>query len=136
MKLQLTNHIRFGDETEIIQEIHDCEWREKRGYQYLIYQNADKEKVVIKYNETELTMSRFSNPQSVMKFFAGKKVLIALPTPMGIQQFLTDTSHYQLNQDSQSLMLHYDLLQAHTETSFASYQLELRWFLPITDENQ
>lgn len=29
MKLQLTNHIRFGDETEIIQEIHDCEWREK-----------------------------------------------------------------------------------------------------------
>ncbi|MDV5973304.1 hypothetical protein FMV2238Y02_09940 [Streptococcus canis] len=135
MKLQLTNHIRFGDETEIIQEIHDCEWREKRGYQYLIYQNADKEKVVIKYNETELTMSRFSNPQSVMKFFAGKKVLIALPTPMGIQQFLTDTSHYQLNQDSQSLMLHYDLLQVHTETSFASYQLELRWFLPITDEN-
>ncbi|EIQ81541.1 UNVERIFIED_CONTAM: DUF1934 domain-containing protein [Streptococcus canis] len=135
MKLQLTNHIRFGDETEIIQEIHDCEWREKAGYQYLIYQNADKEKVVIKYNETELTMSRFSKPQSVMKFFAGKKVLIALPTPMGIQQFLTDTSHYQLNQDSQSLMLHYDLLQAHTETSFASYQLELRWFLPITDEN-
>ncbi|HEQ0654159.1 TPA: DUF1934 family protein, partial [Streptococcus pyogenes] len=49
MKLQLTNHIRFGDETEIIQEIHDCEWREKGGYQYLIYQNTDKEKVVIKY---------------------------------------------------------------------------------------
>ncbi len=87
MKLQLTNHIRFGDETEIIQEIHDCEWREKGGYQYLIYQNTDKEKVVIKYNETELTMSRFSNPQSIMKFFAGKKVLIALPTPMGFNNF-------------------------------------------------
>ncbi|ABF37484.1 TPA: DUF1934 domain-containing protein [Streptococcus pyogenes] len=127
MKLQLTNHIRFGDETEIIQEIHDCEWREKGDYQYLIYQNTDKEKVVIKYNETELTMSRFSNPQSIMKFFAGKKVLIALPTPMGVQQFLTDTSHYHLDCSCQKLDLHYHLLQAQTEMLFASYHLELSW---------
>ncbi|MGT2934406.1 DUF1934 domain-containing protein [Streptococcus castoreus] len=134
MKLQLTNHIHFGDETEIIQEIYDCEWREKAGYQYLIYQNNDKEKVVIKYNKTALTMSRFSKPQSIMKFLVGKKVLITLPTPMGIQPFLTDTHHYQWYQADQCLILHYDLLQVNTETSFASYQLELRWTFPETDD--
>lgn len=134
MKLQIRNHIRFGDDTEIIHEVHDAEWRQKGDYQYLIYQNDEKEKVVIKYNENELTMSRFSTPQSIMKFFAGKKVLIALPTPMGIQQFLTDTRHYQLDHASQQLALHYDLLQAHTETSFASYQLELSWTFPETDD--
>ena len=73
MKLQLTNHIRFGDETEIIQEIHDCEWREKGAISTSSIKNTDKEKVVIKYNETELTMSRFSNPQSIMKFLRARR---------------------------------------------------------------
>lgn len=60
--------------------------------------------------------------------------MIALPTPMGIQQFLTDTRHYQLDHASQQLALHYDLLQAHTEASFASYQLELSWTFPEADD--
>lgn len=83
---------------------------------------------MIKFNAAELTMSRFSKPQSVMRFLANKKALIAIPTPVGIQQFLTDTSHFHLDHGQQTVTLDYALLQPSTETAFAHYHLEIKWY--------
>ncbi|KPJ22639.1 DUF1934 domain-containing protein [Streptococcus phocae] len=127
MKITINNRIRFGEDTELISETHDCNMKQKGDFVYLMYQNGDAEKVVIKFNHTEMTMSRFSNPQSIMKFFAGKKALIALPTPMGIQQFLTDTQFYSYQEKQQTLELCYALLQANTEAVFATYELKITW---------
>ncbi|HEL0026720.1 TPA: DUF1934 domain-containing protein [Streptococcus equi subsp. zooepidemicus] len=128
MKIEINNKISYGQEIELIKEIHTGDLRQKADATYLIYQNNDNERVVIKFNAAELTMSRFSKPQSVMRFLANKKALIAIPTPVGIQQFLTDTSHFHLDHDQQTVTLDYALLQASTETAFAHYHLEIKWY--------
>ena len=70
MEIKIKNKIKVGDQTEIIEEIHTCEVMEKGDYTYLVHHNSEKEKVVIKLNQDELVMTRFSNPKSIMRFSA------------------------------------------------------------------
>ena len=65
MEIKIKNKIKVGDQTEIIEEIHTCEVMEKGDYTYLVHHNSEKEKVVIKLNQDELVMTRFSNPKSI-----------------------------------------------------------------------
>ncbi|EHI70656.1 DUF1934 domain-containing protein [Streptococcus ictaluri] len=128
MKLEITNRITLDQDTELIEEVHVVDVKEKANATYLIYENDDKEKVVIKLKEEELTMSRFSKPQSLMIFKNQQQVLIALPTPAGIQQFVTDTKTYHLDLKKQEVVLAYALLQANSELAFANYDLKLKWY--------
>ena len=66
MEIKIKNKIKVGDQTEIIEEIHTCEVMEKGDFTYLVHHNSEKEKVVIKLNQDELVMTRFSNPKSIM----------------------------------------------------------------------
>ena len=70
MEIKIKNKIKVGDQTEIIEEIHTCEVMEKGDFTYLVHHNSEKEKVVIKLNQDELVMTRFSNPKSIMRFSA------------------------------------------------------------------
>ena len=70
MEIKIKNKIKVGDQTEIIEEIHACEVMEEGDYTYLVHNNSEKEKVVIKLNQDELVMTRFSNPKSIMRFSA------------------------------------------------------------------
>ena len=127
MQIRLRNEIQLDQEIEVIDQVYPVEVTEKNGQIYLIYQNEDDEKVVLKCGELELVMTRFSNPKSVMRFIADQQALVHIPTPVGVQSFVTDTFAYQLDRSSQLLSLSYHLKQGDGEAIFATYQLEIKW---------
>ena len=127
MKIRLKNQIQIEDQTEVIDQIYDADWQQKGDFSYLLYQNEENEKVVLKFNDHKLTMTRFSEPKSILTFVKDGQHLVALPTPLGAQHFVTDTRHYRLDLEKQTLELHYDLKKADSDQLFASYRMEIGW---------
>lgn len=125
MKIRIRNQIRFGDQIEVVDQFYEGDWKEKGGFQYLLYVNEEGEKVALKFHDRELTMTRFSSPKSIMKFMALEKSQALIPTPMGMQQFVINTVDYLL--EEQSLSLSYQLLTVDGSQQFATYRLELTW---------
>ncbi|WP_373093602.1 MULTISPECIES: DUF1934 domain-containing protein [Streptococcus] len=124
MKIRMRNTIQFDEQLEVIDQLYDVELREKGDFSYLLFYNEEKEKVVLKFNDTELVMSRFSNPKTIMRFLKENDSLAYIPTPMGIQEFIIQTSHYQVEQ--QKIELAYQL-QNKEGNPFADYRLEITW---------
>ena len=124
MKIRMRNTIQFDEQLEVIDQLYDVELREKGDFSYLLFYNEEKEKVVLKFNDTELVMSRFSNPKTIMRFLKENDSLAYIPTPMGIQEFIIQTSHYQVEQ--QKIELAYQL-QNKEGNPFANYRLEITW---------
>ena len=120
----MRNTIQFDEQLEVIDQLYDVELREKGDFSYLLFYNEEKEKVVLKFNDTELVMSRFSNPKTIMRFLKENDSLAYIPTPMGIQEFIIQTSHYQVEQ--QKIELAYQL-QNKEGNPFANYRLEVTW---------
>ena len=124
MKIRMRNTIQFDEQLEVIDQLYDVELREKGDFSYLLFYNEEKEKVVLKFNDTELVMSRFSNPKTIMRFLKENDSLAYIPTPRGIQEFIIQTSHYQVEQ--QKIELAYQL-QNKEGNPFADYRLEITW---------
>ena len=124
MNIRMRNTIQFDEELEVIDQLYDVELREKGNFSYLLFYNEEKEKVVLKFNDIELVMSRFSNPKTIMRFLKETDSLAYIPTPMGIQEFIIQTSHYQVEQ--QKIELAYQL-QNKEGNPFADYRLEITW---------
>ena len=124
MKIRMRNRIQFDEQLEVIDQVYDVEVREKGDYSYLLFYNEEKEKVVIKFHGQELVMTRFSNPKTIMRFLKNSDSLAYIPTPMGMQEFIIQTNHYEL--DRQKIELAYQL-QNQEGYPFASYQLEITW---------
>ena len=124
MKIRMRNTIQFDEQLEVIDQLYDVEVHEKGDYSYLLFYNEEKEKVVIKFHDQELVMSRFSNPKTIMRFLKDGDSLAYIPTPMGMQEFIIQTSRYEV--DGQKIHLDYQL-QNQEGQPFASYQLEITW---------
>ena len=124
MKIRMRNRIQFDEQLEVIDQLYDVEVREKGDYSYLLFYNEEKEKVVLKFHQEELVMTRFSNPKTIMRFLKESDSLAYIPTPMGMQEFIIQTNHYKL--DGQKIELAYQL-QNQEGHPFASYQLEITW---------
>lgn len=124
MKIRMRNTIQFDEQLEVIDQLYDVEAREKGDYSYLLFYNEEKEKVVLKFHEEELVMTRFSKPNTIMRFIKDSDSLAYIPTPMGMQEFIIQTNHYKL--DGQKIELAYQL-QNQEGHPFASYQLEITW---------
>lgn len=103
----MRNTIQFDEQLEVIDQLYDVEVHEKGDYSYLLFYNEEKEKVVIKFHGQELVMSRFSNPKTIMRFLKDSDSLAYIPTPMGMQEFIIQTSRYQV--DRQKIELAYQL---------------------------
>ena len=73
-------------------------------------------------------MTRFSNPKSIMRFSAKVPALVNIPTPLGTQHFLTDTSLFAHDPNGKTVDIHYQLKHPETEDVFADYELEVSWF--------
>lgn len=124
MKIRMRNTIQFDEQLEVIDQLYDVEVHEKGDYRYLLFYNEEKEKVVIKFHDQELVMTRFSKPNTIMRFLKGQDSLAYIPTPMGMQEFIIQTSRYEV--DGQKIYLDYQL-QNQEGHLFASYQLEITW---------
>ncbi|HFI0147957.1 TPA: DUF1934 domain-containing protein [Streptococcus suis] len=127
MNIRLQNEIDLDGQLEVIDQSFPVEVRVKDGKHYLIYQNEEEEKVVIKCDEEELVMTRFSNPKSIMRFVKEQEAIVTIPTPMGIQHFVTQTNLYELSAEQQELVLHYDLNGLENQQKFASYKMQISW---------
>lgn len=126
MKITIKNQIQIGSETELIHEEYKGDLTIKGDYFYLVYQNDESEKVVLKFKADELLMTRFSKPQSLMRFTANDLALCSIPTPMGMQKMVTKTHRFDLVDDM--LHLAYELLpHVEAEQAFASYQMTISW---------
>lgn len=127
MKIRMRNQIKLDEQMELIDQVYDVEWTQKGSNHYLIYQSEEQEKVVLKFNEDKLTMTRFSEPKTILYFIKNGQHLVSIPTPLGAQQFVTDTQHYHLDAENQALELHYDLKRGDDDQLFASYQMKIEW---------
>ena len=124
MKIRMRNTIKFDDQLEVIDQLYDVELREKGDFTYLLFYNEEQEKVVIKFQEEELVMTRFSNPKTIMRFLKGSDSLAYIPTPMGMQEFIIQTSHYIVGEEKIELAYQ---LQNKEGVAFANYRLDIIW---------
>ncbi|HEM6190053.1 TPA: DUF1934 domain-containing protein [Streptococcus suis] len=127
MNIRLRNEIDLDGQLEVIDQTFPVEVKKKDGKLYLIYQNEEEEKVVLKCDEQELVMTRFSNPKSIMRFVKNQEAIVTIPTPLGIQHFVTQTNLYELSAEQQELVLHYDLNGLENQQKFASYKMKISW---------
>ena len=124
MKIRMRNTIQFDEQLEVIDQLYDVELREKGDFSYLLFYNEEQEKVVIKFQEEELVMTRFSNPKTIMRFLKDSDSLAYVPTPMGMQEFIIHTSHYEVGEEKIELAYQ---LQNKEGVPFANYRLEITW---------
>ena len=124
MKIRMRNTIKFDEQLEVIDQLYDVELREKGDFSYLLFYNEEKEKVVLKFNGEELVMSRFSNPKTIMRFLKDSDSLAYIPTPMGLQEFIIQTSHYEVGEEKIELAYQ---LQNKEGVPFANYRLDITW---------
>ena len=124
MKIRVRNTIKFDEQLEVIDQLYDVELREKGDFSYLLFYNEDQEKVVLKFNGEELVMTRFSNPKTIMRFLKDSDSLAYIPTPMGMQEFVIQTSHYEVGEEKIELAYQ---LQNKEGVPFANYRLEITW---------
>ena len=124
MKIRMRNTIKFDEQLEVIDQLYDVELREKGDFSYLVFYNEEQEKVVLKFNGEELVMSRFSNPKTIMRFLKDSDSLAYIPTPMGLQEFIIQTSHYEVGEEMIELAYQ---LQNKEGVPFANYRLEITW---------
>ena len=124
MKIRMRNTIKFDEQLEVIDQLYDVELREKGEFSYLLFYNEEQEKVVIKFQEEELVMTRFSNPKTIMRFLKDSDSLAYIPTPMGLQEFIIQTSHYEVGEEKIELAYQ---LQNKEGVPFANYRLEITW---------
>ena len=124
MKIRMRNTIQFDEQLEVVDQLYEVEVRKKGDYGYLLFYNEEKEKVVLKFDDKELIMTRFSTPKTIMRFLKGTDSLAYIPTPMGLKEFIIQTSCYKV--DGQKIELAYQL-QNKEGLPFASYQLEISW---------
>ena len=124
MKIRMRNTIKFDEQLEVIDQLYDVELREKGDFSYLLFYNEEQEKVVLKFNGEELVMSRFSNPKTIMRFLKDSDSLAYIPTPMGLQEFIIQTSHYEVGEEKIELA---HQLQNKEGVPFANYRLEITW---------
>ncbi|KXT72402.1 hypothetical protein STRDD10_01943 [Streptococcus sp. DD10] len=121
----MKNEIQLDGQLEVVDHVYEVEIKEKGDVTYLLYENEEKERVVLKVEEEELVMTRFSTPKSIMRFVKDQEAVVTLPTPIGIQHFVTVTSQYELR--DQSLVLHYQLKQLDGKKVFATYKMKINW---------
>ena len=124
MKIRMRNTIQFDEQLEVIDQLYDVELREKGDFSYLLFYNEEQEKVVLKFNGEELLMTRFSNPKTIMRFLKDSDSLAYIPTPIGMQEFIIQTSHYEVGEEKIELAYQ---LQNKEGVPFANYRLEITW---------
>ena len=127
MKLHIKNKIDLDGQVELVEQSYPVKLTEKNGNIYFTYTNEEKETVMLKCNDQELIMTRFSTPKSIMRFHRETPALVAIPTPVGLQHLQTQTSVYELDTKEQNLKIHYQLKQLEGDSVFANYQLEIKW---------
>ena len=125
MRLRIQNQIQLDQEVEIFDQFYEAELKEKAGYRYLIYKNEEDEKVILKFNQEEFQMTRFSTSRNQMIFSPKSRRSAWITSPMGLQEIETETDLYELGESELTLV--YKLYPLEGLAPFASYAMKISW---------
>ncbi|PCR99535.1 DUF1934 domain-containing protein [Lactococcus fujiensis] len=121
-KIKIQNKIEIGKQVEVIEEDFGGEVKVINGKVLLRYQNANDEKVLIKFDDIELSMTRYANQPVIMRF---NKLNETVTSYEGLGLLSIMTTEYKPRLNEKCIALSYQLLQ--NETKIAHYQLEINW---------
>jgi uncharacterized beta-barrel protein YwiB (DUF1934 family) len=122
-QITIDNIIEIDHEKEIIHEVFSGDYREKNGSHFLVYQNELDEKVVMKYDAEMLTITRFSQPSTIMKMHPAITTKTAIATPVGPQRFELKTQEHEMLADG--FRTRYQFWQG--DVKIAQYRLTVRF---------
>ncbi|MDR2977629.1 MAG: DUF1934 domain-containing protein [Streptococcaceae bacterium] len=123
MKLLIINQIEIDGQTEVISENYDCERSERNGKTYLSFLNPLGEKMVLKFDENELTRIQFEGENAFIMRFVKNQLTSFSHEDLG--EITIDTKAFELA--GNRLRLAYQLLK--NETPIGNYQLEISYGL-------
>ena len=121
-KIKIKNKIEIGKQVEVIEEDFGGEVKVINGKVLLRCQNANDEKVLIKFDDIELSMTRYANQPVIMRF---NKLNETVTSYEGLGLLSIMTTEYKPRLNEKCIALSYQLLQ--NETKIAHYQLEINW---------
>lgn len=123
VKLTIDNLIQIDHETEVVHEQFKGDYHDKNGSHFLVYQNASNEKVVMKYDDEMVTITRFSTPSTIMKLHPQVTTKTAIATPLGPQHFEIKTQSY--HQETTGFKTRYQFWQG--QHKIAQYDLSVQF---------
>ena len=113
MEIIIRNRIKIGQQEELVKEIYQGELKKGEHQTLLKYQNASKEKVLLKFDEKEVIMTRFAERPVKMHFhpeipssteYEGLGELSILTNALSIDhENRTIKINYQLSQGAQKI---------------------------------
>lgn len=125
MKIRIDNHICYGGkEIEQTSHVYSGVYHQKGSSEYVVYQNDEAEKVVVKWDQQALVMTRFSTPPFILRFEKGKQTSTHLPTALGGQLLVVSTSELQC--DNHQIKVSYDL-KTKEQKELAQYDCTISW---------
>ncbi|GAB2024684.1 hypothetical protein OfM1_07550 [Lactovum odontotermitis] len=125
MKLLINNQIEINGQTENVSESYECELTVRSGKTYLTFVNPLGDKMLIKFNENELTRIQFGENPLTMRFV--KNQLTSFSHEL-LGLIMIDTKAYEVSENR--LRLDYQLLQ--NEVPIGNYQLEISYGMDET----
>ncbi|MDR0297475.1 MAG: DUF1934 family protein [Streptococcaceae bacterium] len=120
MKIIFDNHITVDQKSEHLTEIFEGELTKRADKFWLIFENTDHEKVLLKFNEKELMMVRYGDFPTTMRYRENELTHNAY---QGLGEIEIFTHYYEFTADK--VILHYTMSQADLE--LGTYKLEITY---------
>ncbi|MFC4652395.1 DUF1934 domain-containing protein [Lactococcus nasutitermitis] len=122
IKINIHSHIKIERQEEAIHEEYKGELKEIAGKICLIYTNSQDEKVLIKFDEQELSMTRYTDNPISMHFH---KEFPTKADYAGLGKLSILTKDLSVNSAQQIVELYYHLAQ--NELKIGEYRMQITW---------
>lgn len=106
MQISIKNVINDGTNEQIIQEVFEGFYKKISEKEYLSYRTDNNEKVVIKFDNTELIMTRYSQKLHKMRFTLYENTTFYY---LGLQNLEVSTDTYKV--ENNKIIIIYTILQ-------------------------
>lgn len=122
MKITIRNRVKIDQQEELIKETYNAKIKQSAQHTLIMYKNGENEKVLLKINEAEVTMTRYSTQAVKMRF---NPEIPSHTTYKGVGKLSIFTHQLDLNPSKGQLKIKYQLSQG--EMSIGEYHLRIDW---------
>ncbi|MGO1987202.1 MAG: DUF1934 domain-containing protein [Lactococcus lactis] len=122
MEIIIRNRIKIDQQEELVKEIYQGELKKGEHQTLLKYQNAANEKVLLKFDENEVIMTRFAKRPIKMHFHPE---IPGLTEYEGLGELSILTNALSIDHESRTIKINYQLSQG--AQKIADYHLRIDW---------
>ena len=122
MEITIRNKIKIDYQEELIKEKYQGELKKGNAQTLLKYQNANNEKVLLKFDENEVVMTRFAAKATKMYF---RPKTSTLTDYEGLGELSLFTHSLSIDQNQRTIKIKYQLSQG--QQKIADYHLRIDW---------